>query len=758
MTLYLVSHAPSPSQRAARSLGLVDLVVDGINLTARVGPGQAPAFLRDLALATADLASGRRERASVRHYRRDEAWEVSLERDGADVLVSVFRPGADPDVAVHEHRAGGERLVAALLAACESEGPSGGRGKHAELAYARSLLAGLGPWSPGPALPPPVELRLESDEGRPFRLACRVLVRPRRGEATPGVERSDLASLLTRGSLSLETRGRPALVDGVFVVLIAERLASLALDLLAHARRSASFARKESVAGTPLGLRFEPGLGCRLALGAPARDVAEPPLMPPAEFAGAVLELGRAIARALLRHDRTQGQNLRLSAFRQTLKRLGDALRPVEAPAAARVNADPESFRAYALAESAPRAAAPPAAAATEGSSTLGPGRLRYAQRWEALVPGLDLQSTFLCGDRLVVGARRETACLDRATGALLWRQPAAPARSVPTPGGLARLYADGRVEVLDYGTGEVTLSFSLSPQRGGAPGGAVVNTPGLPKLLVVAEGERHLTALDLVSGEPRWRHARSRGGPCRLRRAGRLLLESAGDGTLSAVDIQTGELVWRLCEPEPFCGPPLFDHDTVYAVVGDDASGSLLLIDPWSGAVRRRVALPAAPEPGAAPLLSAGAVSVLVRGEGVVGIAGFDRESGEPRFRPGPFAAPPGSAWLAVDATLFCNTEEGDAAGLRDADGSVIFRTRLGDGGASPRRLEPVLRSGALFVPQSDGVHLLRPRDGSALGHVTTDLVPDLLRVDERCDLYVAEESGHLRAFGLGPRLAVVR
>ncbi|HEU4537483.1 MAG TPA: hypothetical protein VFS00_25365, partial [Polyangiaceae bacterium] len=84
--------------------------------------------------------------------------------------------------------------------------------------------------------------------------------------------------------------------------------------------------------------------------------------------------------------------------------------------------------------------------------------------------------------------------------------------------------------------------------------------------------------------------------------------------------------------------------------------------------------------------------------------------------------------------------------------------RARLGDGGASPRRLEPVLRSGALFVPQGDGVHLLRPRDGAELGHVATDLVPDLLRVDERCDLYVAEESGHLRAFGLGPRLAVVR
>lgn len=762
MTLYLVSHDTRTLQRpTARTQGPVDLVVDGINLTARVGPGQASAFLRDLSLAAADLASGRRERDTVRYYQRDEAWEVSLERDGADVLISVFRAGPEPEIAVLEHRARGERLVAALLSACEPPPPNGGaRDGRADLTYARSLLAGLGPWASGPALPPPVEVSIATEEGAPLRLLCRAPLRPRRGEATPGVERSDLASLLVRGPLWAEAHGRRGPTEEVLVVLAAERLAQLALDTLGHARRSAAFARTELVGGVPISVRFEPSLGCRLSIGRPGR-APDPPPVPPEALAAAAFELGRALSRALLRHDRTQGQNLRLGAFRQTLKRLGDALRPAGAPAAARLNADPESFRAYALAESAkhgaPEAPAPgPTPKASD--SALSPGRLRYALRWEALVPGLDLGGTFLCGDRLVVSGRREIACLDRLGGAVLWRRPAAPARSVPTPGGLARLHTNGRIEVLDYGTGEPTLTLALAPQRAGAPGGAVVNAPGLPKLLVIAEGERHLTALDLVSGELRWRHTRPRGGPCRLRRAGRLMLENAGDGTLSAIDIPTGELVWRLCEPEPIAGPPLFDHDTVYAVSGDDEGGHLLVIEPWSGAVRRRVPLPAPPEPGAAPLLTDEGVALLVRGEGVVGVAGFARESGEPRFGPGPFGAPPGSAWLAVDATLFCNTDEGEAAGLRASDGSILFRRRLGDGAAPPRRLEPVLRSGALFVPQGDGVHLLRPRDGEALGFAPTDLVPDLLRVDERCDLYVAEESGHLRAFGLGPRLAVVR
>jgi hypothetical protein len=50
-------------------------------------------------------------------------------------------------------------------------------------------------------------------------------------------------------------------------------------------------------------------------------------------------------------------------------------------------------------------------------------------------------------------------------------------------------------------------------------------------------------------------------------------------------------------------------------------------------------------------------------------------------------------------------------------------------------------------------------PQDGLRLGTVgPCDAIPDLLRVDEKCDVYVAEESGHLAAFGAGARLSLVR
>jgi hypothetical protein len=42
-------------------------------------------------------------------------------------------------------------------------------------------------------------------------------------------------------------------------------------------------------------------------------------------------------------------------------------------------------------------------------------------------------------------------------------------------------------------------------------------------------------------------------------------------------------------------------------------------------------------------------------------------------------------------------------------------------------------------------------------LGRVPNDIIPDLLRVGERCDVYVAEEGGHLGAYEAGPRLTLV-
>ena len=111
----------------------------------------------------------------------------------------------------------------------------------------------------------------------------------------------------------------------------------------------------------------------------------------------------RALADASLRRDRAQASNLRLHAFRARLRELSERLRDATRNDS-KINAAPESYRAFAEATRGRRA---------EASDAFGRTRLRFTSRWIATVPSIDLRATFLCGDRLVVGATREI-CVPR--------------------------------------------------------------------------------------------------------------------------------------------------------------------------------------------------------------------------------------------------------------------------------------------------------------------------------------------------------
>jgi hypothetical protein len=360
-----------------------------------------------------------------------------------------------------------------------------------------------------------------------------------------------------------------------------------------------------------------------------------------------------------------------------------------------------------------------------------------------------------------VVGAAREVHCLDAQTGVPLWRQPfGARAVSVMTPLGLARLEPDGQLRLHELNGGETLWSTRLSPRAGTSASGAVVSAPGLPRLLILSEGARHLAAVDLHGGEIKWRFAARRGGVFRLRRAGKLVIVASSDPALVAVDVLTGEVVWRFCDRLRFASHVAVDHDALFAIAGGGAfvgrGGTRLHhVDPWSGAGRWSVDLPEHLAPVGAPLLGPETVVVATQGRRGMGLAGFDRRTGERRFD----QAVCGSAasCLMIDGTVIVNGEGGELCGVSADDGSTRYRhVFAGAEGDRPRRLEPVLRSGALFVPQSE-VHVVRPHDGTILGRVPADIIPDLLRVGERCDVYVAEESGHLGAYESGPRLTLV-
>jgi outer membrane protein assembly factor BamB len=791
-----------PARRERRpAREVLDIFIDGANVTARVRESHGALVLRDLALALVDLSRRPRAKTTVRFY--DEPWELCVERFGATACLSVYRTGSDPSVAVYDRAVPFDEVLGAARAAIERllAGGHAQAGVRIELASAAAQLAAIGPLGESDErLPDLVPVAVEPDRDAPLSFGAEFMMRekasgPRRnGIAAHGVEadasaayetveRSDMHALLFRGRVRAEIRGKVIDLGDCHPVLVAERLVELSRRAFDAWERGLALHARGEASGLVVGVRVSAAGELALTLGAmqggARRTVHTFPALGVSDVLEASLAFGRSLVRAILRRDRTQSANLRLGALRRTLRESSETLRHAS-QADSKVNPTPEPYRAFAAALDETKPASPP---------DLASSRLRYVARWRAIVPGIDLRATYLCGDRLVVGAATEMWALDRSSGRVLWRADAARGTSVVTPGGIARLAPDGRFSVHDFGTGQPTLQTRIAPRIGGPVAGAVVHLPGLPKLVVVTEGEHHLVAVDLTTGEPRWRwswgNARgpARGAP-RMKRSGRLVYFTCGDGALTALDVMTGAVVWRLRDRLRFRTPPTVASDAIFVVSGGaHGVAHLYCIDPYSGHVRWSSFIASANAPctvEGAPLVSTRAVAVAVRQKSGLALATFRRDDGTPLpTRATQAAAPSGTSWLAVDDTFIGNAPTGELVALDACTGELSWRHVLGPRPLEadlPRRLEPVLRCGALFVPCSlmaasrtstdrsheeapvAGVSILRPSDGALLGTIApSEAIPDLLRVDERCDVYVAEDSGHLVAFGALPRLSLV-
>jgi outer membrane protein assembly factor BamB len=755
---------PFPRNPLTQVHAVLEFLSDGASLARRLGDGTARTVLSDLACATRELASGERLRTVVRLSSPGTAWELGLERSGEELALTIFQGGALPDIAVHERRIRGDafaaRIIEGIDALVDRSSSDLGLARAARddgLTRARTQLKSALPFTPSPSIPSTL-VSVEPSVKLTLRVTAEIKLYPTPPSdgSEAAVLRTDLFGLLFRGRLKIALGEHVRELPQVFVFLVAEQLATLVEGALLAWSHGRAFHRRTPIGGAICAVRLSPRGHASLTLGiqrSGADDRAEVFTFPAVEIgalAKSVIAFGRALVRGILRCDRAQASNLRLVAFRDQVRELAGQLREVTRNDS-KINATPDSYRTFA-------AVAQPSQA---GQDHIGNARLRYSPKWLATVPSIDLRATFLCGDALVVGGARETGCFDRRTGDLVWRRAMTRAVSVVTPAGLARLHADGSLNVHELGTGEVAWSTRLAPRIGSSASGAVINAPGLPRLLLVSEGARHLAAVDLDAGEVRWRHATRRGSVFRMRRAGKLAILASGESSLVALDVLTGDIVWRYCDKLRFASHVAIGTDELYAIAGgaafvDQGGSRLHHLDPWTGELRRTFNLPTSLMPVGAPLLAEETIVLVTQGRNGTGLYGIDRGSGAVRFERVVCAGT--AACMLVDDLIVANGESGELVGVDAKDGSTRYRHMFArDTDDKPRRLEPVLRSGALFVPQHE-VHVVRPRDGTLLGRIQTDLIPDLLRVDERCDVYVAEESGHVAAFAAGPRLSLVR
>jgi outer membrane protein assembly factor BamB len=744
---------PNPTRPAtsaeAFASGLFDVVIDGVNVTARIGEGQALALLVELARLVTALVTGRRRRATLRLYTDNEAWELGLEADGPDALLTVYRAAPNAEVAVDASRVSLAALREGVLSAMdEASRTSCPASLGASLTLARAALA--------EAIPAPAAPRRVCQPSEVSSAPRRSLTLVGRGEFRcaepssdqvhddPQLEHADLHALLLKGTLVACSRDRRVALAQVHLFLVAERLVALAEEVLEAWQHARPLFRRIQVGELRVGIRRGPGdANLALTLGRRQTQTTTPaltfPEITPTVLVKATAEFAHGLSDTIIRYDAGQQRNLRLAALVEKADRLMERVR-VATENDSLTNGEPDAYRVY------PTFARPNE---VNGRWEHG-GRIRFTPRWVAAVPNIDLRSALLADGRLVVGSQRELVCLAAGSGDVLWKTHSARAGSVATTSGLVRIFPDGRVVMHDMETGLVRFSARLTPRGAGGATGAVVQAPGLPKMLVVAEGDRQVTALDLVSGEIRWRHTAKAAGRFRIRRAGRLLIVAGGDTTMVALDVDTGAVVWRVRERLPFTGDLVVEQDSVFAICGaHHGPSSLHRLDVWTGRQVWMAELSARPLCGQAPVVSEEVIVVPVRDLKGVGALAVSRETGQPAWEQTPGVAVHTAAWLGMPDCVVANTADGTLLCLEAKTGLPRFChvfSRPADGD-QPRRLEPILRAGALFVPQHQ-VYVVRPRDGEVIGQVTGDLVPDWLRVDEQCSVYLAEESGHLSAF----------
>ncbi|MGB5810042.1 MAG: PQQ-binding-like beta-propeller repeat protein, partial [Polyangiales bacterium] len=364
-----------------------------------------------------------------------------------------------------------------------------------------------------------------------------------------------------------------------------------------------------------------------------------------AEAALPILKLASDLLRSLVAADRGQSKNLRVRALRQEVRALRREIR-AKRSADSFVNLDPDRLRMHNQATTVAR---------PQGDQL---PSLQFEERWRICLEGLDANSVFMCGDRLVIATQTHVVAVSRDSGEVLWARPGQAATTMMAGSVLIRLSADGEVELCNVEDGETYCSTHITPRIGGPPSGMMAGGGSIPPVAVVTEGSHRLVAIDVRTGQPRWRFASRTGGEFQMTKVGRVLLVTCGEEAIHAIDIATGEDVWRFAERGCFQFKPLVHDETVVAAAArGQREGALYAIDLYSGKPRWQKELvgPPTSDPGAA----AGAVMVSTAGKNAT-LAAYALEDGTKLWDTKDPGLGIGGAGLSIDETWIVNAPFG--------------------------------------------------------------------------------------------------
>jgi outer membrane protein assembly factor BamB len=742
-------HAPASASAASDPLSELRELLLGASHELRELPA-----LPDLAAAAIALASGARRKVIL--PLSHAAAEIALVRRGEHVFLDCYGTESAPEILVRGH----EIVLQTLLDAC-MEASSRVAQQSAEVTSAAAmtqLAQRLAKTSlrvdPHPRLRPVAfsgGSLASPGSDVPLAFGFDAEVVPTLDQALESHAFADVHALLFQGTLFAFSGSKRRLLFEGPIMLAAQRMVDAVRALVEAWQADRNLHVRLCSGSFWVAVRRQRGGEVALSLSGGRGDALSWPALEINAAALPILRLVSDLIRKLIATDRRQSHNLRVTQLRSEVRALRRIIR-TRSRRQSFENADPERLRPQ-----VPDAR--PARPVAQESLSMHPAGLRYSERWSVEIDGLDAAAVHLCGDRVLVASQKLTLALDRSNGEVLWSFPSAGATSMMAGRKLLRLLPEGALELHEVEDGSVYARSRLSARGGGAAPGLFAGGNGLPPMAILTEARQQLCAIDLRTGQPRWRFRAHGPSSLQISRNGRVLCVTSGDGTVDALDVATGEVVWRFSDGARFCLKPRVCREVVVAVAGEPrgGAGAAYGIELYSGRLLWQRELPAAPSTD--PIDAGEVVVVPVGRSRQARLLALDSRTGAQRWsRPDPGLDNGGQA-LCLDRAIIVNTPSGRVLGLDLDKGQTRWERQLSNPLTDdvPRQLEPLVRQGALFVPSAQ-VHVLRPQDGSPLGQIGCDLVPDCLRVDERGWFYVAEESGHLAAHAAAPQLCLVK
>jgi outer membrane protein assembly factor BamB len=711
--------------------------------------------LPDLVAAAIALSDGTRRKVILPLGRTP--LEFALVRRGLTVVVDCYGTESTPEILLRERSIHLQDLLDACVSASRRLARNASEGTTGRALLSLATRVAQTRVRPDPERDPGVQACTGGSLESPGpQVALAFGFRARIARASAEREHSsfaDVHALLFDGELwAFSGERRVTLVRGP-VMLAAQRMVSAVRALIDAWHADRPLHVRLCSGGFTVAVRREAHGGVSLGMSTEKHGMLTWPALDVASAALPVLRLASDLIRKLVAVDRNQTHNLRVSALRSEIRALRRMIRGRDSQTGFE-NQNPERLRL-----SSPEAIEP-ATTQERPLSITGRGRLRYTERWSAEIDALDASSIFVARDRLLVATPKLTLALDRDNGEPCWSLPSTRATTALFGSTVLRLLPEGGAELCNLDDGQVYARGDRTLRLHGTPFALFAGGGELPPVAIVSEAGKRLVALDLRTGEPRWRFRARASGTFRLTRAGRVLLVASGDGSVDALDVASGEVVWRLSERVRFCLAPAVFGEQVIAASGEPGGGAGMLfgLELYTGKLTWRSELPLCPSGD--PIATREHVIVPLGGSRDARLMAFDAHDGSVRWSCHDPGLDNGGKALEVDDALIVNTPAGRITALELSSGQTRYSRVLANPLTDdvPRQLDPILRHGALFVPSAQ-VHVLRPSDGTPLtSDVGCDLVPDFLRVDERSHLYVAEESGHLRAFAPAPQLTLVK